>query len=278
MNGEEIATFAKAAAQGDSDAFEKLYLHTRDAAYFVALRITKNEDDALDMVQEAYLKAWQGIGKLEKPESFASWFKQITANEARMFLRKRKPLLFTEEDDVFDLEPEQDAEYIPGKEMDTAETRKLILDIVDGLPEDQRLCVLLHYFENMPVADTADSLGISANTVKSRMYYARGKIETSVRGLEKEQGLRLYSVAPIPLVVWALRSLSAGSAAHLSATILGGAAAGGTAATAAGGAAAKAGTAVGMKIVAGIAAGAIAVGASVAGVALLRRPRPEPPT
>lgn len=286
MDKQEIALLATKAAQGDADAFNELYLQTRDAAYFVALSITKNEDDAADMVQEAYLTAWQKLATLDKPESFSSWFNQITANAARMFLRKRKPLLFTEEEDAFDWEPEHDDEYVPHKNMDTAETKRLIMAIVDELPEDQRLCVMLHYFDEMPVAEIASSIEVSVNTVTSRLFYARKKISTGVQALEQKHGLRLYAAAPMPLFIWALKQMAAGSAANLPSAVLGGtaAAAGGAAAASAGtagtstaAAGAAKGTAVAMpKIIASITAGAVVVGGTVAAIALVRRPKPEP--
>lgn len=146
------------AAKGDENAFDELYVLTRDRAYFVAYSITKNEQDALDILQESYLKVWQKIDKLENPEAVSAWLRQIVGNTAKDFVKKRRPLLFEplERDDGSLVLPfEENTEYIPDAAMDTAETKQLIMEIIDDLPEDQRLCVLLYYYDDISVADIA---------------------------------------------------------------------------------------------------------------------------
>ena len=88
--------------------------------------------------------------------------------------------------------------------MDYAETKRLMKEILDGLPEDQKLCVLMYYYEELSVAEIADALGCSTGTVKSRLNYARKKIRNDVEELERK-GTKLYSVAPLPFILWMLR-------------------------------------------------------------------------
>lgn len=88
--------------------------------------------------------------------------------------------------------------------MDYAETKRLMKEILDGLPEDQKLCVLMYYYEELSVADIADALGCSTGTVKSRLNYARKKIRNDVEELERK-GQKLYSVATLPFILWMLR-------------------------------------------------------------------------
>jgi len=277
MDNEQIARLAQKFAEGDTSAFNELYRLTRNQAYFVALSITKSEDDALDMLQEAYLKAWQKRDSLKQPERFVSWFNRIVANTARDFLRVRKPLLFVESDegeaDLLDWQPEVEEGYIPHAAMDTAETRRLIMEIVDTLPEDLRLVTLLHYYDDMPLADIAAALDLPMSTVKARLRYARAKISKGVEDLEK-RGTKLYGAAPIPLLIWLLRGAAAESAKKLPPVILGGAAAG----AAAGGAvtgATIAGIAV-PKLIAAVVAAAVIGGGATTGAVLHRRAK-EPP-
>lgn len=220
---------------GGQDAFNELYHLTRDRAHFVALSITRNEQDALDIVQDAYLKAWQGIGNLQKPEQFPAWLRQTTGNAAKDYIKKRKPAMFASGggDDgpsIFDLQPEEDGEYIPDVSLDTAETRRLIMAIVDELPEDQRLCVLMYYYDEIPLGEIAATLDVPVGTVKKRLHLARKKISDGVEGLEKEHGVKLYGAAPIPLLIWLLKGAASTSAANLPPVILGSTAAAGTAA------------------------------------------------
>ena len=273
-NRERIAELARRAAKGSQQAFNELYLLTRDRAYFVAFSITKDEQDALDILQESYLKAWQGIDAMQKPEQFPAWLNQITGNTAKDFIKQRKPYLFQPvgEDEInpLDLQEEKDREYVPDAAMDTAETRRLVMEIVDGLPEDQRLCVLLYYYDDMPLKEIAASIGIPYSTVMSRLALARKKISSGVEALAKN-GTRLYSAAPMPLFIWLLKHLAAESGKSLPPVILGTAAAGGAAAT--GGVLA----AITLpKIIATVAAVAVIGGGAVAGTTIARRRQAQP--
>ena len=284
-DSKQLAAFVRAAQGGDQTAFGKLYRATRDRAYFVALTITKNEDDALDILQEAYLKAWQNLSSLENPEQFNAWFRAITGNTAKNYLRKQSPLLFApmNEDDgggPLDWLEEKDDEYLPGRSMDTAETRKLIMGIVEKLPEDQRLCVLMHYYEDLPIAEIAVALELPLGTIKSRLWYARQSIGDGVRRLERTNGIKFYSFAPMPLVIWVLRHLKAPAVRHLPRAILGGGATAGGAAVAGGAAAGGtvAGTAAsGSGILAAITlpkiiAAVAVLGIAASGAAVLQQP------
>ncbi|MCL1963463.1 MAG: sigma-70 family RNA polymerase sigma factor, partial [Firmicutes bacterium] len=233
-NRERIAELAGKARQGNQDAFNELYRLTRDRAYFVALTITRNEQDALDIVQDSYLKAWQSLDNLQKPEQFQAWLNQITGNTAKNYIKHHSPLLFLGSDDdtdgFFDLQEERDGDYIPDAAMDTAETRRLIMDIVDALPEDQRLCVLMYYYEDMGLPEIATALDIPQSTVTSRLHRARRKISDGVEALAKK-GTMLYGGAPMSLFVWLLKHLAFESGKNLPPVILGAATAGGAAAT-----------------------------------------------
>jgi len=264
---DRLTALAARAAQGDGDAFNELYRLTRDRAYFVAYSVTRSEQDALDILQDSYLKAWQNCAGLKNPAVFTAWLHQIVGNTAKDFIKKRRPQLFEPlegDDDPLALQPERDAEYIPDAAMDTAETRRLIMGIIDALPEDQRLCVLLYYYDDMPVADIAHSLELQATTVKNRLALARKKISKAVEELERSGKVKLYGAAPIPLLVWLLRSacvplppaILAAPAATAAATATSAASVGGTAAA----------VVLPVKIIAAIAAAVIATGGAVAAV------------
>jgi len=274
---ERIAQLVPKAAGGDQEAFNELYLLTRDRAYFVAYSITRSEQDALDILQEAYLKAWQKLGTLRDTAQFPAWFRQITGNTAKNFIKRKQPLLFQgggEDDiDILELQREKDTAYNPDAAMDTAETRRLIMEIVNALPQDQRLCVLMYYYDDIPLSGIAQALEIPEGTVKKRLYLARKKIGGAVEELEERQGIKLYSFAPVPLLIWQLRRLASESAPSfpLPPAILGSAATG--TAAAAGGIAA----AVTLpKLLAAVAAIVIIGGGAIAGTSLAKRQKPPP--
>ena len=261
-NREQIAALAQKARTGNQDAFNELYLLTRDRAYFVAFSITKDEQDALDILQDSYLKAWQGIGSLQNPEQFPAWLHQITGNTAKNYVRQRKPQLFQpgaeDETDILGLQAEKDSGYIPDAAMDTEETRRLIMDIVDDLPEDQRLCILMYYYDDVPLQEIAAALEIPYSTAMSRLALGRKKISRGVEELERA-GTKLYGAAPIPLLVWMLNHAAAESGRLLPPLVLAAPAAGGAAA----GAAATAAVAL-PKVIAGIAAVLVITGGTAA--------------
>ena len=263
---EHITELVQQAMKGDHRAFNDLYLLTRDRAYFVAFSITKNEQDALDILQDSYLKAWQRINTLQKAEQFPAWLNQITSNTAKDFIKLRKPHLFQPAGDAeitpLDLQAEKDREYIPDAAMDTAETRRLIMEIIDDLPEDQRLCVLMYYYDDIPLKEIATALEVSYSTVMSRLALARRKISNGVEIIEKK-GTKLYSAAPIPLLIWLLKHMTNESSKQLPPVILG--------------SAAKAGGITAVitlpKIISGIAVVSVIVGGIIAAVKLPAKQR-----
>ena len=82
----------------------------------------------------------------------------------------------------------------------------MMQEILDKLSDEQRLCVLMYYYDEMSVGEIAETLECSAGTIKSRLNYARKYIKAEVEALEKK-GTRLYNITPIPFIIWMLRSV-----------------------------------------------------------------------
>lgn len=254
VDKQRVAELVIEIQNGNSNAFNELYKLTSARAYFVALQITKNEEDAQDILQDCYIKALEKIGSLDKPESFVSWFHQMVANKSKDYLKKKKPTLFEGgEDEAFEVIPDENEDFVPESSLDKTELQTAIMEAVNELSDDKRACVLMMYFEEMSVNEIAQTLEVPVSTVKNRLFTARKDLKNSFakRGITS-----LYSAAPIGAVIWALRGLSdsvsktfAGSAA--STQVLSGvtAATAGTAAASAGSAAA-AGTGVAAKVAA----------------------------
>ena len=246
MNDQNIRELALEAAQGSTPAFQELYRLTRQGAWFVALSIAKNEHDAQDILQESYLKAFKSMGQLVQPESFVPWLNQIVANKAKNYIARKKPDSFAqyEDENAQDWQEETDPAFIPDEHLDQAEAKALIAALVNELPEDQRLVVLLHYYDDMEVASIAKSLEIPEGTVKSRLSRARLKLAAMLQQAQGK-GLRLYAVAPIPLLAYFIKLLGfdAPGSDRLPPLLIGTAAAG----TAAAGGAAAAGASAAKK-------------------------------
>lgn len=266
------------ARTGDNEAIADLYNDTYKDAYFFALSESKNEHDALDILQNCYIEAFSKLDKLQEPEKFFVWFKSIIANRTIDYFRKKKPMFFadmsaddTSEDIDFVDDSASARMYSPEGIVDYTETQRLVQEILDELSDEQRTVALMYYFQEFSVKQIAEILNVNENTVKSRLNYARKKIKEEVLALEKK-GTKLYGLAPIPFFVWLLLQfsqqpqLSTATAAQVLQNVQQGtAAAKGTAAastsTKVAGAAAKAG--LSGKAIIGIVAGVLVVGAVV---------------
>ena len=190
-------------------AFQEFYESSYKNAHVYVMRMVKNEEIAMDLLQDAYIKAYKNIHTLQDPRTLYGWFKTIVHRTTKDYLKKKKPLLFqqldTEEMNFEDSLENENESFVPEASMDYSETKKLIGNILDNLSEEQRMCVLLYYYESLSVKEIAQEMECSENTVKSRLNYARKKIKEDVLELEKK-GTKLYGIAPIPFLVWMLKT------------------------------------------------------------------------
>lgn len=301
--GDGLAGLVALAREGNQDALAALYEKTYNGVFYTIKSMIKDEDTVLDLLQDTYVKAFTHLDGFQGDSKFSPWVRQIGANTARDYLKKKKPMLFTDlaageepDEPVEEHFADLDAGNLPDEVLDRAETTRLVREIIDGLPEDQRAVIGMYYYQEMPVKEIAAALGASESAVKSRLLYGRRKIETQVRELEKK-GTKLYGLAPIPFLLWLMGAQEAQAAQLPNGQILqnvlasagqAGAAGAGTASATGAGAASQGGTAaaVGAKAAAGglgaaklglIAVAAVAViGAGVYGVSRLSQPTAGP--
>ena len=157
-----------AAMQGDADAFGTLYADTFQDMYYIALKYVKNVSDAEDVLQEAYLKAYQNLPSLREPDSFQAWLGRIVANTAKNVLARKKPMLFSEiekEDEngdryIQDIEDEN-VDFQPELRYTRLETQEIVRELIDSLSDEQRICVLMFYLDHQSIKDIAKTFSIS---------------------------------------------------------------------------------------------------------------------
>ena len=209
----KLSEFVKRAKTGDQDAIASLYEKTYTQVFYTVKSMIKDEDAVFDILQDAYMKAFAHLDSFEGDDKFLPWVKQIAANTARDRLKKKKPMLFSElntdedQDITFEEQIEDDRdENIPEKVIDQQETVRLLTEIIEGLPEDQRAAIGMFYYQDMSVKQIAETMGASESAVKSRLKYGRDKIEAKVIELEKN-GTKLYGVAPLPFLLLLINSL-----------------------------------------------------------------------
>ena len=206
------------AKTGDQAALTALYERSYSKAYYTVKAMIKNEDDVFDVLQDTYVKAFSHLNGFTGSEAnFTPWVKQIAANTARDWLKKKRPMLFSEmgTDEELPAEEffaEERAERLPEVALDQAETVRLIREIIEELPEDQRAAIGMYYYEDMSVREIAQAMGATENAVKSRLMYGRRKIEKKVSELE-QKGTKLYGLAPILFLLLLFRGSKAQAAA-----------------------------------------------------------------
>lgn len=216
----KLAEYVRRMQNGDSNAFQEIYNLTYQKAYFTALKICKSETDAEDVLQDSYMDLLSKISEVKNPDSFMSWFNMVVANKSRNFLRKNNPALFESEEQeqfVLDSIPDEDREFHPSEDVEQGELRESVMSLVDGLSDEKRTAIILYYYDEMSTREIAQSLSLNENTVKSRLVQAKKDLAKGVKELEKKNG-KLLGVAPIPLVIWALRGSSKASAAAFTAS------------------------------------------------------------
>lgn len=208
----DFNTAVRNAMQGDSESFAFLYNSTYYNMLYLAMKYVKNEQDAEDIVQDAYIKAQMNMNMLHEPEKFNSWLGCIVANTSLNFLKKKKPLVFSAvggEDNngqsfIYDIQDDNEM-YQPEQAYSKEEIKNLVREMVDTLSDEQRMCVMMYHFDGQSIRAIADSMGCSENTVKSRLYYGRNALRKKME-LLKEQGYQLYTISPIPFLLFLLRA------------------------------------------------------------------------
>lgn len=199
------------ARAGEERGYGFLYEKTYKSKYYLALQYMKNEEEAEDVLQEAYIKAFSKLDTLENPEAFQGWLGMIVANTAKNMLAKKRPLLFSDlavddEGEAFEYQIEDDdLEVQPELSYTRQETKELVHELIDSLSEEQRLCILMFHIEGIPISEIARAMDCSENTVKSRLNYGRKNLRMKAEDLQKK-GYKLYNVAPLPLFLMLLRS------------------------------------------------------------------------
>jgi RNA polymerase sigma-70 factor (ECF subfamily) len=174
------------ARSGDREAFEELVRDTHAATYTLALRLTGNEEDAHDVAQEAYLRAYRGIRRFRGDAQFSTWMYRITANCAATHLGKRARHRHEELDDdtvVVDERPEVD----PQLAADAGALREQLQAELADLPPRLRAVVVLRDVYDLTHSDIAHELGISESAAKVRLHRARRRLRERLFPLPGEE-------------------------------------------------------------------------------------------
>ena len=175
----EIAQLVVAARDGSRTAFDELVRATYDDTYTLAYRLTGNEEDARDVVQDAYLRAYRGVRQFRGDAQFSTWLYRITANCASTHVGRRRRHqhdLLDADTPVIDVRPESD----PQARADATVAREQLEAALLLLPPRLRAVVVLRDVYDLPHEAIAAELGISATAAKVRLHRARRRLREQV--------------------------------------------------------------------------------------------------
>lgn len=187
----EDAALVRAAQKGDMDAFEELVARHRDKIYARAFSMMRNEDEATDLSQEAWVKGWQRLVQFQGDSSFATWITRIVINLCLDELRKQKRHR-TESIEEMDEETggvERQMPVVttnPTERLERGELRQRIDRALDQMSHEHRTVLVLHEFEEMEYKEIAKAMGCSIGTVMSRLFYARRKLAALLADLKSQ--------------------------------------------------------------------------------------------
>jgi RNA polymerase sigma-70 factor (ECF subfamily) len=168
-----------AAARGDECAFGLIM--QRHRGWVRSLMIAYVHDEALaeDLTQEAFCRVYEHADSYESRGQFAAWLKRIAINLARDTLRRRKGATMVPLEECGEI-PQTDRHFDPAAALASASLREDLRGVIEALPDEQRLAVVMHYFGDMSLKDIAWAMKCPIGTVKSRLFYALQRVRQSL--------------------------------------------------------------------------------------------------
>jgi RNA polymerase sigma-70 factor, ECF subfamily len=171
------------AAAGDGPAFEALFEKYRDAVYGVAWRYVGNKETALELTQEAFVRAFEKLATFRRESNFYTWMRRIVANLCIDHLRSRTSLNVPFDEEIHGArgadEPEDEKPAV--RRVENAELTKALWAAMERLSENHRTVFMLHAVEGLTYKEIADSMDCSMGTVMSRLHYARKNLQELLR-------------------------------------------------------------------------------------------------
>ena len=188
--------------QAGEDVFQEFYEKTKRYVYYIAISNGVTQNDAEDVVQDTFVHFFKKYKEIENPSSAMSWLKRSAFGHSIDCLKKKKDVCLAKDEDTefdaFDTDALIQPLAIPETALEEKERARIISEIVDSLPEDQKKCVRAFYFDECKIKDIANAYGVPENTVKTNLYRGRKNIEAKLVAFSKKHGIKIVSVAVVP--------------------------------------------------------------------------------
>lgn len=199
VEGADIS-LVRRAAQGDQHAFRALYEQHERAIFNLVYRLLRDREEAADLTQEVFVRAYRSLRHLRAPEAFSSWLRRIAVNLCQDHIKARRVptvslhLPATVDGDSAERDLPDESADVPTHVLEQ-ELQQVVHRAVAALSVDHRTVVTLHHLQGMGVTEIADILGISVGTVKSRLSRARDELKRRLRPYV-EEGVPVASAQP----------------------------------------------------------------------------------
>ena len=184
---DELELVAKSQA-GDTTAFNELVIRYRQRAFAMIYNMVRNEQDAWDLAQDGFLKAWKNIGRFRGQSSFYTWLYRILMNVGIDWLRRKQIESGTEFDDTIGLRGVEPgavtaprAEMQPVERISDKEIRARIDAAIERLSPEHRAAIVMREIDGLEYSEIAEQMECSLGTVMSRLFYARKKLQTMLK-------------------------------------------------------------------------------------------------
>ena len=173
---------SRRAQRGDADAFEQMLLEHQKNVYNLCYRMAGNPDDAMDLSQETFLRAWRCLDQYQFASAFSTWLYRLCSNICIDFLRRRRrqqtvPLTFEDADGEEQTYAVPDAQPLPAEQVELKLTRETLAAAMAQLLPEHRAVLQLRVVNEMSYEQIADVLDIQIGTVKSRLSRARNQLK-----------------------------------------------------------------------------------------------------
>lgn len=166
--------------QGDKQAFNELVVRYQKTAFAVSYRLLGQTDDAQEVVQDAFLKAYRSLDSLQKPEAFAGWLMRIVSNLSLNYRRGRKTRQALPLDDAFETDPTDgpvsEDRINPQRVAEGHQLGQKLEQALEQLPEKQKLAILMFTIEGLPQKQVAEALQCSVEAVKWHVFQGRKRL------------------------------------------------------------------------------------------------------
>ena len=191
-NTKEDRELVAAAQRGENKAFETLLKKYRKSVYYLLLKMVKNADDAEDLTQEAFAKAFNSIEKFDSKFAFSTWLFRIATNNCIDFIRKKRVQTISIDSSIegddgstmkFDV---KDDNLDPNESMLKKQRKRYLNMAIERLPEKYRTLVQLRYFQELSYEEVANELSIPLGTVKAQLFRARELLNQELKNLKSQ--------------------------------------------------------------------------------------------